>query len=105
MRSPPALSDTFRSAPNLPRASRHSGLRRIVLGEDVVQIEDLAADPVYQEGEAHRVIEAAGAHSYLGVALRLEGKLLGAILAHIRKRCGRFPISRSRCCKTSRRRR
>jgi adenylate cyclase len=54
-------------------------LRRIVLGEDVVQIEDLAADPVYQEGEARRVIEAAGAHSYLGVALRLEGKLLGTI--------------------------
>jgi GAF domain-containing protein len=79
MRSPPALADTFRSAPNLPPASRHSGLRRIVLGEDVVQIEDLAADPVYQEGEAHRVIEAAGAHSYLGVALRLEGKLLGTI--------------------------
>ena len=79
MRSPPALADTFRSAPNLPRASWHSGLRRIVLGEDVVQIEDLAADPVYQEGEAHRVIEAAGAHSYLGVALRLEGKLLGTI--------------------------
>jgi adenylate cyclase len=79
MRSPPALADTFRSAPNLPRASRHSGLRRIVLGEDVVQIEDLAADPVYQEGEARRVIEAAGAHSYLGVALRLEGKLLGTI--------------------------
>ena len=79
MRSPPALADTFRSAPNLPRASRHSGLRHIVLGEDVVQIEDLATDPVYQEGEARRVIEAAGAHSYLGVALRLEGKLLGAI--------------------------
>ena len=79
MRSPPALEDTFRSAPNLPRASRHSGLRRIVLGEDVVQIEDLAADPAYQEGEARRVIEAAGAHSYLGVALRLEGKLLGTI--------------------------
>src|SRR5262244_3061497 len=79
MRSPPALADTLRSAPNLPRASRHSGLRRIVLGEDVVQIEDLAADPVYQEGEARRVIEAAGAHSYLGVALRLEGKLLGTI--------------------------
>jgi class 3 adenylate cyclase/predicted component of type VI protein secretion system len=79
MRSPPALADTFRSAPNLPRASRHSGLRRIVLGEDVVQIEDLVADPVYQEGEARRVIEAAGAHSYLGVALRLEGKLLGTI--------------------------
>src|SRR5215831_9849611 len=79
MRSPPALADTFRSAPNLPRASRHSGLRRIVLGEDVVQIEDVAADPVYQEGEARRVIEAAGAHSYLGVALRLEGKLLGTI--------------------------
>ena len=79
MRSPPALADTFRSAPNLPRASRHSGLRRIVLGEDVVQIEDLAADPVYQEGEARRVIEAASAHSYLGVALRLEGKLLGTI--------------------------
>src|SRR5215470_6076105 len=51
MCSPPALADTFRSAPNLPRASRHSVLRRIVLGEDVVQIEDLAADPVYQEGD------------------------------------------------------
>jgi two-component system, NtrC family, sensor kinase len=79
MRSPPALADTFKSAPNLPRASRHSGLRRIVLGENVVHIEDLAADPVYQEGEARRVIEAAGAHSYLGVALRHEGKLLGTI--------------------------
>ena len=50
-------------------------------GEDVVSIEDLAAYPGYQSGEPRtRVfVDVGRVRSYVGVALRKDGKLLGTI--------------------------
>lgn len=47
---------------------------RVVLADDVVQIEDVAADP-----DAIAPARALGARTYLGVPLRREGRIIGVL--------------------------
>jgi GAF domain-containing protein len=75
---PPELTDLLKQ----PRRPPFSGtaLERIVAGESVVQIADIADDPGYHDTATARAMVAAGAiRTMLWVALRKEGALLGFI--------------------------
>lgn len=54
---------------------------RIVDGEDVVHISDVAASEIYRSGHdsARRFVDTGGGRSLLTVALRKDGHLLGAL--------------------------
>jgi GAF domain-containing protein len=58
----------------------HVSLGRVLAGEDTVHVADVSIDPGYQSDATARVRTAAsGTRSALTVALRAEGRLLGAI--------------------------
>src|SRR5207237_9707946 len=78
---------------------------RIMRGERIVEVLDLIEDEGYRVGDAvpRAAVEIGGFRSMVFVALIRDEKLLGAFA--IGRRFARFPISRSRCCRTSRRRR
>jgi len=65
------LSSPYRSGPN----TTHD---RLIRGERLVHVPDLAADGV-DDPRRRAVLEVAGVRSILGVPLRKEGVLLGAI--------------------------
>jgi PAS domain S-box-containing protein len=86
---PPALDEYLRrtdqdgirqSRPRDPRIIMH----RLALGEDVVHVADVRDDEAYRSGAPQRVALAdlGGARSSLGIALRKDGALLGAILVY-----------------------
>jgi GAF domain-containing protein len=79
---PSALEDLLRSAP--PQPGPNSPPARMLRGEDVVRIDDLAASLGYQSGEprARAMVDLGGVRSYVGVALRKDTKLLGTIAAY-----------------------
>jgi len=78
---PRPLAELWLSAPPVPGPD--SPLARIARGEEVVHIEDFAASPGYAAGEPRprAMVELGGAHSYIAVALRKGGKLLGTLAA------------------------
>src|SRR6516162_5126427 len=57
---------------------------RIVAGEDIIHIPDVSADEAFRSGDPRRrgLVQLGGARSYVVVALRKEGKLLGSIAAY-----------------------
>src|SRR5262249_29369168 len=61
-----------------------SPLGRILNGEDVAHNEDFATLPGYLRGEPRprAMVELGGAHSYVVVALRKDGRLLGTLGAY-----------------------
>jgi len=63
------------------RADSRNALGRLVGGERLVHIPDLREDAAYRSGEALRLatVELGGARTNLGVPLRKDGILLGAI--------------------------
>ena len=67
-----------------PRPSARNALTRMVNGEDVVHIDDLAAYETYQTGDlrTRALVEVGGARSLLAVALRKDGAFLGSITAY-----------------------
>ncbi len=79
---PEPLAELWLSAAPPPPAN--SPLARIASGEDVVHIEDFATSPGYLAGEPRprAMVELGGAHSYVVVALRKDGKLLGTLAAY-----------------------
>jgi signal transduction histidine kinase/CheY-like chemotaxis protein/HPt (histidine-containing phosphotransfer) domain-containing protein len=79
---PSALEDLLRSAP--PQPGPNSPPARMLRGEDIVRIDDLAASLGYQSGEprARAMVDLGGVRSYVGVALRKDTKLLGTIAAY-----------------------
>jgi hypothetical protein len=80
-------------------------LHRMMQGERVVQIPDSTDTEGYRAGKAIReLIDRSGVRTTLGIALRNDSALLGAIFSIV-VRCGRFPQMRSPCWKTSRRKR
>jgi GAF domain-containing protein len=80
-------------------------LHRMMQGERVVQIPDSTDTEGYRVGKAIReLIDRSGVRTTLGIALRNDSALLGALLSTV-VRCGRFPIKRSPCWKTLPRRR
>ena len=67
-----------------PRPSARNALTRMVNGEDVVHIDDLAAYETYQAGDlrTRALVEVGGARSLLALALRKDGAFLGSITAY-----------------------
>src|SRR4029077_11788164 len=55
---------------------------RIAHGEEVVPIADLAENEVTRHAPAMQILLRFGVHSYVAVALRKEGMLLGAIVIY-----------------------
>jgi two-component system, NtrC family, sensor kinase len=87
------------------RPSPNVSLGRLLAGEDVVHVLDVAEDPGYQaDAEARARTSAAGGRTILSIPLRKDGQLLGAITTG-RRQCGPIPTNRSHCYRTSRRRR
>ncbi|NQW54531.1 MAG: GAF domain-containing protein, partial [Rhodospirillales bacterium] len=76
--TPPAVRDLGLGG-YMPEAGTH--LHRLVLGDDVAYLADITDDEAYRAGVPSRVVMAdeAGARSLLTVALRKDGRLLGAI--------------------------
>ena len=69
---------------NPPHPGPETGLGRIESGEDIVHVFDLADSDAYRFGDPRRrdVVDLGGARSYVAVALRKDGKLLGTLAAY-----------------------
>ena len=79
-RFPPALAEVFWK--DTPQPGPHSSLTLMVQGEDVIRVDDLATGPGTSDPRRRALIELGGARSYVSVALRKDGKLLGTIAAY-----------------------
>jgi GAF domain-containing protein/anti-sigma regulatory factor (Ser/Thr protein kinase) len=66
------------------RPSPETALGRLAAGENVVHIVDVAATALYRSGDPlrRRAVELGGARSMLGVSLRHDEKLLGALIVY-----------------------
>ena len=84
-----------------------SPLQPLVRGEHCVHIADMAAlvaeSPLAADGQLQTSVELAGTRTLLIVPLRKDGVLLGYIAAY--RQPSRSVTIKSRCCRTSRRRR
>ena len=78
---PPVYADFLREP---FRTDSRNALGRLLGGEGLVHIADLREDEAYYSGEPVRIatVELGGARTYLGVPLRKDGVLLGAIAAY-----------------------
>ncbi|MBP6768068.1 MAG: GAF domain-containing protein [Reyranella sp.] len=78
---PDGLVERWSAAPD---PGPTNALTRIVNGEDIVHIEDLAAYESYLAGDkrSRALVETGGARSLLAVALRKDGVLLGTLTAY-----------------------
>ena len=77
---PPAYIEEHRRAP-LVRPSAASAHGRLIATKRVVHIADLRADQAYRDGAPTtvRLVEAAGARSYLGVPMLKDDELIGKL--------------------------
>jgi GAF domain-containing protein len=82
-RLPPALAETYWHDP--PPRGPHSPLTLIAQGKDVVSIDYLTVGPGADLPRRRILIEQGGARSWVAVALRKDGTLLGAISAYRRE--------------------
>jgi signal transduction histidine kinase len=82
---PPALAEFLSHTPRKP--GKHTAVGRMLAGEDFVQFEDMAVEEAYQAGDARQraFVELGGTRSYVAVALRKDGVLLGSIGAYRRE--------------------
>ena len=80
---PPAYVEEHRRAP-VVRPSAASGLGRVMATKRVVHIADLRADQAYRDGAPNtvRLVEAAGARSYIGVPMLKDDELIGTIVIY-----------------------
>src|SRR5262245_16248555 len=80
---PPAYVEEHRRAP-LIRPSAASAHGRLIATKRVVHIADLRADQAYRDGvpTTVRLVEAAGARSYLGVPMLKDDELIGTIIIY-----------------------
>src|SRR5262249_30053745 len=78
-----AYVEEHRRAP-LVRPGAASGLGRVIATKQVVHIADLRADQAYRDGVPNtvRLVEAAGARSYLGVPMLKDDELIGTIIIY-----------------------
>ena len=93
-----------RNGPGEPRPG--TTMERVLRGENVINIPDMADDDGYRSGTPVRraLVEIGGFRSLLCAALRKDDRLLG--MFHIyRQEVRPFPTKRSRFCRISRRRR
>jgi GAF domain-containing protein/HAMP domain-containing protein len=68
----------------VPKPGPNSALTRIANGENIVHVKDMKASPQYLSGEprARALVELGGCRSYVVVALRKDGKLMGTVSAY-----------------------
>ncbi len=78
---PPEYARFVRGPQRLGPGTAHG---RIVAGENVVHIADLAGEEAYRSGDPHRraTVDVAGARSLLGIALRQDEQLLGVLMIY-----------------------
>ena len=87
---------------------RAVGIGRMRRGERVRPYRRSADDDAYRDGDPHRRATGRSRRAparLLAVPLRKDDALLGVIHRSTARKSGRSPTSRSRCCRTSRRRR
>jgi two-component system NtrC family sensor kinase len=67
-----------------PQPGPRNALSRLARGEEAVRIDDLRKAPAYRSGDlrARAIIELGGGRSYVAVALRKDGRLLGTLAAY-----------------------
>src|SRR5205823_12059496 len=82
-RVPPALEQIFLD-PVTPQPSPNSPPTRLTRGENVIHVEDLAAidRSARSDPRGRGLVELGGARSYVTVALRKDGRLVGSIAAY-----------------------
>ena len=82
--APAAFAEAMRQPHPITPGNAH---HRLMLGEDVVQIEDVTADDAYRSGNPARrlLADVAGARTALWVALRRESEALGAFVVYRRE--------------------
>ncbi|HTZ36166.1 MAG TPA: GAF domain-containing protein [Stellaceae bacterium] len=85
--APTAYADFLASATGFGPFPATSGLGRMVAGEDVAQIDDVAASQAYGPSNiaGHALVHLAGARTVLCVALRKDQELLGVITGYRRE--------------------
>jgi GAF domain-containing protein len=79
---PPALAEFLSRTPRKP--GKHTAVGRMLEGEDFVHFEDMTAERAYQLGDARQraFVELGGTRTYVAVALRKDGRLVGTIGAY-----------------------
>src|SRR5271165_1203105 len=79
---PPALAEFLLRTPRQP--TPHSAVSRILDGEDFVHFSDMAAEQAYLSGDPRQqaFVELDGTRTYVAVALRKDGRLLGTIATY-----------------------
>jgi GAF domain-containing protein len=79
---PPAMADFLSRTPRQP--GKHTAVGRMLDGEDIVQFEDMAKETAYLTGDSRQraFVELGGTRTYIAVALRKDGKLVGTIGAY-----------------------
>ncbi len=77
---PPEVAEFFRGRPPV-RPSPGTTMDRLIQGESCVHVPDATADDVFQRGAPGRraMVDVAGARTIIGIALRKDHALLGAI--------------------------
>ena len=68
-------------AENPPDYGPETAPGRLIAGEDIIQVADMADSDLYRNGDPNRraIVELGGARTILNLALRREGKLRGMI--------------------------
>jgi PAS domain S-box-containing protein len=79
---PPVLSEFLARTPREP--GTHTAVGRMLDGEDFVHFEDMTKEPAYQSGDPRQraFVEFGGTRTYVAVALRKDGRLVGTIGAY-----------------------
>ena len=79
---PPPLAEFLSRTPREP--GKHTAVGRMLDGEGFVHFEDMTNEPAYRQGDARQraFVELGGTRSYVAVALRKDGRLVGTIGAY-----------------------
>jgi GAF domain-containing protein/nitrogen-specific signal transduction histidine kinase len=82
---PAQLAEFLSQTPREP--GRYTAVWRMLSGEDIVQFEDFTKEPAYEAGDPRQraFVELGGARTYVAVALRKDGELVGTIAAYRRE--------------------
>ena len=82
---PPALAEFLSSTPREP--GKLTAVGRMLDGEDFVHFEDMTKVAAYQSGDPRQraFVELGGTRTYVAVALRKDGRLVGTIGAYRRE--------------------
>jgi len=77
--APPAFAEVRRQA--LVQPGQNTAVSRVITAKEVIQVEDIAADPAYAQREPLRValVELVGARTLVVVPMLKENELVGAI--------------------------